>query len=156
MARRKRTKEDLQAVLKHLEYEVDMLQMTAQGLASHVADNSAIGNALVESFAIHSRNLIDFLWPEGTKSDHVLAEDFFTEKKKEQWHQHRPAMPQNLKDSRIRGHKEIAHLSYDRLNVFGAKKRWCYAEIEREIIKAYKVFRGLLSTEHLEPYDSGK
>lgn len=148
MTRRKRTDEERRTVLSHLEYEARMLIATAQGLASGVAAGSAIGNALVESFALHARNLIDFLWPEGAKTDHVMAEDYFEDPST--WKKLRPPLSTLLKDSRIRAHKEIAHLSYDRLRVDEANKAWRFVEIATEILSAFRLFQNRLPAKYLE------
>src|SRR5665213_2428310 len=49
-----------EALRDHVSYEIDMLNETFDRLGKPVGD-SVMGNALIESFCIHARNLIDFL-----------------------------------------------------------------------------------------------
>ena len=123
-----------------------MLVSMAKGIASGVATGSGLGNAMVESFTLHTRNLIDFFWPDGRNSDYVLAEDFLLDPG--EWKKNRPKLSPLLKKSRIRAHKEIAHLSYDRLLVGESSKNWQVAKITEEILSAYQVFLKLLPPEY--------
>ena len=52
-----------------------MLISVSNGLASGVFSKSILNNAMIESYAIHSRNLIDFLWAEKPTNDHIVAQD---------------------------------------------------------------------------------
>jgi hypothetical protein len=143
MNRKLRSESELKLVLEHIMYERNMLISIANGLSIGIAGKSPINNALVESFAIHVRNLVDFLWPEKPKNDHVIALDFFSDKNK--WPDIRPEISNLLKKSRIRAHKEIAHLSYDRINVTKREKAWQTIEIANEIENAFKIFYSNIS-----------
>jgi hypothetical protein len=79
VGRKKRTPDELRRVSEHLHYEVQMLLGSAQGLDSETKAEGTLHNALVESFAIHLRNMLDSLWPDKPKrkSDWVIAADFF-------------------------------------------------------------------------------
>jgi len=153
MSKRRRTFEKRCKILEHVDYEVKMLVSMAKGIASGVATGSGLGNAMVESFALHTRNLIDFLWPDGRKSDYVLAEEFLLDPEK--WKKNRPKLSPLLKKSRIRAHKEIAHLSYDRLLVDENSKDWQVAKITEEILSAYRVFLKLLPPKYKLPESGG-
>ena len=113
MARSKRTKEELKEASNHLYYEIWMLNSLANGLASGIGGQGPLQNALLESFAIHVRALIDFLYSEKAKNDAVIAEDYFNSP--EIWIRIRPGNSDILRKARIRAHKEIAHLTYERL-----------------------------------------
>jgi hypothetical protein len=131
----------------HLHYEVGMLQAVARGLASGAVSGSPTHNALLESFAIHVRNLVDFLWPEKPKNDHVVAADFFSSP--QDWTKNVPAIPHQLRAARIRAAKEVAHLTYARLLVTAETKGWSYVHLADEIIKAFKVFLQNVPSENL-------
>ena len=94
MERKKRTPNELGRVSEHLHYEVQML------LVSEITGQGTLHNALVESFAIHVRNMLDFLWPDKPKrkSDWVIAADFFPSPS--DWEKLRPKISQLLVDSR--------------------------------------------------------
>ena len=84
--------------------------------------------ACLESFAIHSRNLIDFLYPpERTKDDDVFAKHFFTDP--QTWRGLSKSLPPSLKDARIQANKQISHLTYYRLSVKRKQKNWYFDAI---------------------------
>jgi hypothetical protein len=138
MARRKRTKEELKEASNHLNYEIMMLNSLANGLASGIGGQGPLQNALLESFAIHVRALIDFLYSEQAKNDAVIAEDYFNSP--EVWVRLRPDNSDILKKARIRAHKEILHLTYERLKVTPKTKLWHFLEIREEINKIINLF----------------
>ena len=72
----KRPPEELVETSRHVLYEVHMLEVTASAIASEVYKGEMLNNALVESFLIHARNLIDFLFSEGRYDTDVLAVHF--------------------------------------------------------------------------------
>jgi len=136
--RKIRNKDELQRALKHINYEINMLIAISNGLASGVFGKSALNNSIVESFAIHTRNLIDFLWPVKPKNDHVIAEDYFC--KEGQWENIRTPIPDILSKARIRAHKEIAHISYDRINVKKDEKPWDFITLSKLISVSMDLF----------------
>jgi hypothetical protein len=100
-------------------------------------------NALVESFTIHTRALMDFLYVGNPRDTDVVVTDFFTE---EEWRRMSAApepdppwrTPSNVRsnkehpvlvEARRRTSKEIAHLTYNRLDRIGDDKLWPTAEI---------------------------
>ena len=149
MARKARTAEELQEASKHLYYEVTMLVNLANGIASGVAGQGPIGNALLESFITHVRNSIDFLYADNPKPDDTIAEDFFDAP--EQWKRHRPALSSTLLQAKRRAGKELAHLTYARLAVTPETKPWPFMQIAREVVILIKVFIGHVSLDNLSP-----
>ena len=123
---------------EHLSYEVNMLINTAQMLSQ--PDNpQLVTNAFLESFTIHLRALIDFIWePPNLKPDDAIASDFF--KSKIQWEKIRPDFPPELKPARPRTGKEIVHLTYSRMDVTPETKGWNIAEMTKALLQALKVF----------------
>jgi hypothetical protein len=138
MARQKRTDHVLQEASKHLHYEFWMLASLAGGLASGITADLWLRNALLESFVIHVRVLIDFLYAERPKPDDVIAADYFSPS--EEWEKLRPAQSETLERARIRAHKELAHLTYARLNVTPETKPWPFIEIAKEIHSVMDIF----------------
>ncbi len=153
MTRRTRTPEERNAVLAHLRYELGMLSMAANALHCGALHGSAVENALIESFALHARNLIDFFWPDGAKTDHVLATDFFDDKSV--WEDRRSPLPPILCDARRRAHKEIAHLSYDRLRVAPESRGWNFKDIASELHRCNFAFYELLPVSYREAFEGG-
>ena len=78
MNRKQRAQDELRSASDHLHYELWMFSSLAHGLASGISGQSVINNALIESFTIHARILLDFLYAERAKEDDVIAEDFFS------------------------------------------------------------------------------
>lgn len=147
--RRRRSDVELQATCEHLAYEAWMLletaQIQAQGFYTAI---EPLNNAVLESFIIHVRNMIDFLYPPANKrpSD-VYATDFFDVPK--EWEQLRPPMSYRLREARERGNKEIAHLTYDRLHGTREQKPWEYVDIANEITAIWRTFVAQVPPERL-------
>jgi hypothetical protein len=141
MSRTERSPGELRAVTIHLGYELAMLQYTASFLAEKEPGTEGYF-AHLEAFCTHARNLIHFLYPERTKDDDVLAQDFFENPMV--WKKGRGAVPVVLKDARNRVSVEVAHLSYERLARFGEATTWPFQQICRAIEESFGIFRSLL------------
>jgi hypothetical protein len=131
MTRKKRTEEQLQVASNHLFYEVWMLEVLTQAMASGIAGEGPMNNALLESFTIHARALLDFLYAENPKADDVIAEDYFADPG--QWVSMRAAKTPTLQTVHRRVGKEIAHLTYARQEVAPEMKAWPFVQIGQEI-----------------------
>ena len=70
------TEQKLTYIKKHLPYELEMLRFTHDRLKSPI--ERLLANALMESFAVHARNLIDFLFNHGDDGEYS-ARDFLPE-----------------------------------------------------------------------------
>jgi hypothetical protein len=138
MPRTKRTTDELRAASDHLRYELEMLQATAGALASGAFGDSLAGNAFLESFTIHARALLSFLYAEDPWQDDVIAEDFFASP--EEWTRIRPPRTPPLEKVHGRVGKEIAHLTYGRQAVLPEMKEWSFLDIDRDVFEAAKVF----------------
>jgi hypothetical protein len=135
----------------HVLYEIAMLvqvgglMMTCsfQGAAAELTQN-----AFVESFAIHVRNLVDFLYP-GTniKGDDVLADDYFPNGKRPSTF---PALPHTLKVARERAHKQVSHLTTGRLGANDPGKGWTVPALVTETLKILVEFAKQASPERLD------
>jgi hypothetical protein len=108
-------------------------------------------NAFIESFAIHLRCLRDFLW--GTRrSDHpedAFATDFCDPGV---WEEARPALPppvRAIEGERKRIGREIAHLTYYRLEIDAETKPWDLSALLRVIVEALGRFSEVAKPERL-------
>lgn len=147
MIRKRRTQDELRRASDHLYYEIWMLNSLAQGLASGIFGEGVINNALLESFVIHARALLDFFYTDKPRhADDVVAQDFFPTP--EQWPKARPKKSQALKKVHRRVAKEVAHLTYTRQEVAPAAKGWPFMDIAQEINTAIDKFLGIIP-EHL-------
>lgn len=139
-----RSKDQLARALADLDYEYTMLTAVARAMGSGIAAQSLLNNALLESFVIHFRALLDFFYPQtNAKADDVLATDFFNDPT--EWERVRPSLSDVLKRGRTRAHKEIAHLTYARQDVTSETKPWPFAQIANEIENLMQLFRAAIS-----------
>ena len=120
---------------EHLLYEAGMLyEVTGKLMNRHHKDDLIVENSLLESFGVHSRNLIDFLWlDEPMKDTDAIASDYVDDWKA-------PAMSERLSQIKSRVGKEMVHLSYNRLDVPEDGKDWQVLGIGPEIIGAFGKF----------------
>ena len=138
MVPERRSDADLIAISEHLLYEISMLFGTAEALATSVEpDESNVGarivhNALLDSFAIHARVLLDFLYDDDPRhGDDVTAGDFFDSA--DRWKKSRPAKP-GLFDPVHRGvAKRVAHLTCFRSDIEPEERQWKVRQIAEEI-----------------------
>ncbi len=138
MARLQRTDPELQNASHHLHYEIWMLTSLANGIGSGIAGQGPIANALLESFVIHVRTLMDFLYNDSPQPDDVIAEDYFSSP--DEWRKVRPELTELLKSSKRRAGKEVAHLTYARLDVTPETKPWAFIQIANELSAIINMF----------------
>jgi hypothetical protein len=137
---------DLVAASEHLHYEMMMLIGTARGLASGVAGESVLNNALLESFTLHARALLAFLYADKPRPDDVVAEDFVSD-----WVSKRPPETAPLARVHFRVGKEIAHLTYERLSVTEEARQWRFVEVAEEMQRVLNVFVQLTPDDSFGP-----
>jgi hypothetical protein len=121
-------------ILEHVFYEISMLQYTySELLLIEKRDNRS--NVFVESFALHSRNLIDFFLTEENQKqqDDVIAIEYKTKSnsyiKKVEKHR------QYLREIKVRSNKELAHLTILRKDGISENKGWDYETIHSVLME---------------------
>ena len=114
----------IRAVSEHLWYEVAMLRRCGHAILSTLPLGWVGHNAMVEAFALHCRNLINFFYdrPDPRYPDDVLAEHFLA--KAETWHQVRPPKSELLTLAEGRANKQVSHLTYSRVGLTFDQKAW--------------------------------
>lgn len=123
---------------EHLLYEYRMMFWTAKELHKAIPKEGFAHNAILESFAIHVRNLIEFFFNDTQKyNDDVLADHYFDHEKNE-WKNIRPIQSPLLKSTIKQAHKQIAHLTYSRNNFSDDQKLWRFVNIVDEIENVMK------------------
>ncbi len=152
--RLKRTAEELRDAWKHLEYEIMMLNEVGKTLTTFkvdLGDDQARvhWNALIESFTIHARSLIAFLYAEKPERDDVVAVDFFNDPSA--WLSRRPALTDLLRRVHPRVGKEVAHLTYARIGITEEQRQWPFVRIAIEIGAALREFLSLLPPDFPKP-----
>jgi hypothetical protein len=132
-----RTDDELKEASGHLFYEYDMLRQTARELDAlgdiriRIDGGEALRvrrNALVESFAVHARNLTVFLgWHPSNHDEDVLAKHYVKG--------FAPKVPDDpwLSELYASACTRIVHLSYARSKVDPLKKDWPIRDIVEAI-----------------------
>ena len=147
------TRNELLQDLKTIRYEFQMLAATADRLASgRYSRDTAVKNALIESFALHARALLHFFYWDAKgrngnslfgrkQANDVIAEDFFSVHRKT-WAR-RPKTTPTLVRAKHRADKQIAHITHTQrpLNTPKARgKTWHFQTIVKHLSRAMKSF----------------
>lgn len=137
------TDDELKAYAEeHLQYEVDMLTWSAGVLTSLAIYKDkgplplVITNGLLNTFAVHARNLIDFLYSGSGNKDFptdIIIEDYVDTATLAQA---LPEISPLLEEAKKKAHKQVAHLTRERMEYEKAGKEWTFIEIAQHIRQA--------------------
>ena len=147
MTRTIHTNTELQTASKALFYAAEMFQNCAIFLARKQYDNETMQHALLESFLIHTREVLEFFYPTSKTQDDndtIVAADFF-----DQGGWRIPAETDMLKNARTRLNKQLAHLSYSRPRL---EPNWNVSLIHRDIQALFLEFMKTVASEKIEPH----
>jgi hypothetical protein len=137
----------------HLRYEIWMFLRLGEYLIKAEAPVSEQGrvtaNAMIESFVIHLRNLITFLYSERLESKDVIAADFYEDP--DEWLRRRPLISPALRRARTRSHREVVHLTTERIAGRPPEKVWPIAMLMQEIQELMTLFCAAASPDKLHP-----
>jgi len=127
---------------EHVAYEVQMLRGTKAllaAIATGALDVSLVmKNALIESWMVHLRDLVEFLYPAVPKQGDVIATDFFDSRA--EWERIRPSQSESLKKARKRANKELAHLTTGRKGPGDREKGWAFHDLTSELVDVLRTF----------------
>jgi hypothetical protein len=100
---------------RHLAYELKMLRETSAALRGKGIGPRSFRNAMLETFLVHYRNLLDFFYADQRRSlsHDVRASDFVADAKR--WKARRPRLDKESSSYRERVNAQLAHLTYRRL-----------------------------------------
>lgn len=127
---------------EHLLYELQMFVLAGRELARPYLAGP-LRSAVIESFVIHLRNLIDFFFTAPTHDDDVAAIHFCP-----QWNE---AIPNILKLARDRANKELSHLTLQRKTGLHPDKPWDVAALFQSVHQVAKKFVSKASRAKLSP-----
>ena len=141
---------------EHVAYEFDMLLWlvgvfrgpTLTLAAPTPADVVQLQNVLVEGFALHLRNVLDFLFNDRPQASDVVAADFFAAAA---WTSLRPPLSATLGAARVRANKEIAHLTTLRKTGSPPDKAWHFATLANEVRPVMRLFADNAPASRLSP-----
>lgn len=140
---------DLPRFSKHVLYEGRSLLMDACALREGAADGlpmpwrGVCKDAILEAFAVHFRSTLDFLCNRGTHEDDAFAKHYVPT-----WAP--PTLTPTLAEARTRVHKEIAHLTTERIAREG-NKDWYFINLAGEVKTIFEAFLRSVSAAHLDP-----
>ena len=123
---------------EHVHYELDHFFWLATGLGNGMQIGAPsqqavvrINNILIEGFALHLRNAIDFFHPRNSsKPTDVIAADFLPTG---MWEGIKPPISATLSTARTRADKEMAHLTTARLFGTPPEKQWDFSALNVEL-----------------------
>jgi hypothetical protein len=121
---------------RHLAYEITMLFNTGAVLQRGAGTQFAT-NVLVESFGLHLRTVIEFLYDYSRWDDDVGAEEYV--KDEQVWRRARRGMPRRLKAAARRAGKQLHHLTLKRYRS-GKRKGWPVAALLADILPPLRTF----------------
>jgi hypothetical protein len=127
----------------HIQYEYDMLFWSACVLAflAPIGGQGHIGwvvfNGLLNTFSIHARNLIQFLYANSmgkVKQSDVIIEYYVNEV---DLSNNLPVISKLLDEVIIKANKQVAHLTVERIEYEDHGKAWNFIEIANEILQIF-------------------
>jgi len=106
----------------HVRYEIEMCASAAHLLLAFTPERNSLTNALLESYALHLRNLIEFIYWTPKPPDDVNAVHYVRDK--DAWLAARGEASDFLKGVKLRADKQIAHLTKKRFIGDAPEKQW--------------------------------
>lgn len=135
---------------EHIRYEYQMFRWLGVRLESRqppiytdISVSVALNNALLEAFLLHTRNLIEFFFPERPRPTDVIAADFCLQNAWE------PTAPSLIEEWRFRANKEINHITSRRISGISREKAWNFYAITVELEILVNRFREVALKERL-------
>jgi hypothetical protein len=127
---------------EHLLYELQLFVWAGRELGRREVQGP-LRSALIESFVIHLRNLVDFFFTARGHDDDVVAADFYPD-----WNK---AISARLKDARERANRELSHLTLGRKSGLHPDKSWDVGGLFQEIHEVAMCFATGASPQKLSP-----
>lgn len=127
---------------QHLQYELDMLTVAAGILGAMLPQppedvvSFGVRNGLLNTFATHSRNLIDFLYSRSKGKDKptdIVIEDYVDEATVAR---HLLPITPLLDSAIIKANKQVPHLTKERIDFEREGKEWQSIAVADQIVKA--------------------
>jgi hypothetical protein len=135
---------------EHLQHEIGMLFGTALLFPQlGTQSDDVLRNAVVESFAIHLRNIIAFLYEKPKRQEGLVAEHYVRDV--QAWRTARGPQGALLKKARSRADREIAHLTTRRFFGNPPEKRWEAVLILRVVTPLLRTFRAHAQEDRIHP-----
>jgi hypothetical protein len=140
---------------EHVYYEFDMMLELASNLEAGLPIESAVPGraeflmmALLESWVLHVRNVIDFLYPVRPRETDVIAADFHQEGA---WSALCPTISSSLQEAKRRADKELAHMTTGRIAGTPPEKVWEVSALAAELTPLMRLFADKAVASRLSP-----
>ncbi len=134
---------------EHVRYEVQMLLNGTDAIIRGLKVPNGLQHMPVESYAIHLRNLITFLYPASSRDTDVCAKDFFN--KEDSWDKVRPQLSEVLTEAKTRADKEVGHLTTSRQSGTPKSKVWDVKTLTQELWPIFQLFAESADKVNLAP-----
>jgi hypothetical protein len=153
-----RTADELVAFSEHLLYDVQLFfhegrALTRTRLALTPSLSWELEMALVESFALHARSLVDFFFKDKGRRDDAFAAHYF---EPGEWAALRPLQGPWIHEVKHpdldRFGKEIAHLNYHRVTLAERAKGWPVVQIAGAIGEVLLIFVRFVDQSRVLPH----
>jgi len=141
---KKYSKKELREASEHIAYEMKILFAIELELGKS-NEEGVNHNALLESFAVHSRILIHFFWSEKPRKDDMVATQFV--KNVEEWKKIRPKKTELLEEVEFKAKKQVAYLTFKRLDYDFENKGWYYEANHNELYMCSILFLKNIDTD---------
>jgi len=136
----------LKNLSEHLYYEFWMLGV-ALWFFLHPRSQQET-NIAIESFGIHARVLVDFLFGQSGSQTDVLAIDFLDDE--QSWSKLINSKKTLCDYIKLRTGKEITHLTTNRLNITVEQKEWDCEDVYQQIKELFVEFLKYVPDERIE------
>lgn len=123
---------------EHVRYEMQHLINATDAISRQLPIHNGLQYMVVESFAIHLRNLITFLYLYTKRDTDVCATDFFIHSGT--WDNLRPRLSVVLEGAKTRTDKEVGHLTTVRQFGTPETKKWDVTGLCDEVMPILKLF----------------
>lgn len=159
MFRKKQKPELLAIASKVIAHEIKSFRMAAEAHEICRRDGrypKIVMNSLIITFAVNFRNIFDFMYSgqnikNPPKDSDVIAEDFFDSHEK--WHMVCPPCPPEAGESKKQLNKQIAHITYDHLNLDDEARKWHFERMLNYLSPAIEAFYKKVDWKYFENMD---
>lgn len=143
-----RSQQDKENALEHIAYEIDMLDFLYNQLVKITDENRPIRTSaekhledtLLDAFVIHAENLFHFYYKPGDDRD-IVAHEYVNNITSFENERVPEKEIVKIADITIKRNKQVAHLTWGRVDTFGGgKKYWDWNEIYLKLKTNQEVF----------------
>src|SRR5687768_1874710 len=150
--------EVLGRAIRHIEYEVDMLEFCRQAIRDRRTGEKGTAqndlNAYLEAFAIHARALVCFLYEKEDNGTAMFWSAFVRDEA--HWRTARGKKPPALKHVRARVGSEIAHLDFKRAEIGPEAIGWDTEAIATDLRRVMEIFKAHVRPEIIAAARAGE